>query len=190
MAEFVPFPKIPRLRRDVIVTEKIDGTNAAINIDVTAGDITAQSRKRIITPESDNFGFARWVDENKDALIDLLGEGLHFGEWWGSGIQRGYGLGTNGKQDRRFSLFNSGRWTPAYEGGAFDEVPALRVVPILGIGPADETIDAALSDLREGGSMAEPDWMRPEGIVVYHTAARTNFKVLLEGDELAKSAAA
>ena len=27
---FVEFPKIPRLKRDIVVTEKIDGTNASI----------------------------------------------------------------------------------------------------------------------------------------------------------------
>ena len=49
------------------------------------------------------FGFARWVETNRERLITLLGPGLHFGEWWGSGIQRGYGLT---KGDKRFSLFN------------------------------------------------------------------------------------
>lgn len=32
MIEFKAWPKIPRLFRDVIITEKIDGTNAAIHI--------------------------------------------------------------------------------------------------------------------------------------------------------------
>jgi hypothetical protein len=27
MSDFIPFPKIPRLRRDIVITEKIDGTN-------------------------------------------------------------------------------------------------------------------------------------------------------------------
>ncbi len=31
----------------------------------------------------------------------------YFGEWWGSGVQRGYGLQ---KGDKRFSLFNVSRW--------------------------------------------------------------------------------
>ena len=29
---FVPFPKMARLRRDILITEKIDGTNAQIVI--------------------------------------------------------------------------------------------------------------------------------------------------------------
>lgn len=60
--EFVGFPKIPRLNRGIIVTEKIDGSNACIVIDEES-DIWAQSRKRIITPEVDNFGFATWYEQ-------------------------------------------------------------------------------------------------------------------------------
>jgi hypothetical protein len=30
--KFEPFPKIPRMRRTVYITEKIDGTNAAIRV--------------------------------------------------------------------------------------------------------------------------------------------------------------
>ncbi len=29
---FKPWPKIPRLRRDIVITEKIDGTNAIIHV--------------------------------------------------------------------------------------------------------------------------------------------------------------
>ena len=32
MTEFQPFPKIPRLSREIVITEKIDGTNAQILI--------------------------------------------------------------------------------------------------------------------------------------------------------------
>lgn len=102
--EFVGWPKIGRLNRDIIITEKIDGTNAAVGI--TAGGIVyAQSRTRIITPQNDNAGFARWVEQHADALREHLGEGLHFGEWWGVGIGRNYDL-----SERRFSLFNTKRW--------------------------------------------------------------------------------
>ncbi len=60
------------------------------------------SRTRWITAQDDNHGFARWVEGNKQELLKL-GAGRHFGEWWGSGIQRGYGLQ---KGEKRFSLFN------------------------------------------------------------------------------------
>src|SRR4051812_31897860 len=103
-APFEPFAKIARLSRDVIVTEKIDGTNAQIFIDDMGSVIKAASRTQWITVENDNHGFARWVDENKAELMKL-GPGRHYGEWWGAGIQRRYGL-----KEKRFSLFNVSRW--------------------------------------------------------------------------------
>src|ERR1700744_5037408 len=94
--EFKPWPKTPRYFRDITITEKIDGTNAAIGIQPVAGSdypmVYAQSRKRIITKDDDNYGFARWVYDNCETLVEDLGYGLHFGEWWGKGIQRSYGL--------------------------------------------------------------------------------------------------
>ena len=39
LPEFVPFPKIPRLYKECVITEKIDGTNGVIYItDVEVGD--------------------------------------------------------------------------------------------------------------------------------------------------------
>lgn len=177
--EFKPWPKIPRLNRDIIITEKIDGTNAAVGI-LEDGTVYAQSRTRIITPEADNFGFARWVYDNAETLTTDLGVGLHFGEWWGSGIQRGYGLA---KGEKRFSLFNVSRY-----GVIAATTPGVDTVPTLYEGPFSQSmIDATLYALRCNGSKASPGFMRPEGIVVYHTAANQVFKVTLEGDEAPKS---
>jgi hypothetical protein len=50
-------------------------------------------------------------------------------------------------------------------------------------------LDDILDTLRDEGSVAAPGFMKPEGIVVYHTAARTTFKVTLEKDEQPKGAA-
>lgn len=176
--EFVPFPKIPRLRREVVITEKIDGTNAAVRI-TEDGRVFAQSRKRFITPEADNFGFATWVYLNAPSL-QRLGPGIHFGEWWGQGIQRGYGL-----DEKRFSLFNTGRWND-------ENTPeCVSVVPVLGYGSFDsEFIDGTLEGLRKSGSIAAPGFMRPEGIVVYHLASGHTYKVLLENDSQPKGLAA
>jgi hypothetical protein len=172
MIEFKEFDKIPRLKRIVIVTEKIDGTNAAVVIGDDGTTIAAQSRSRLITPDDDNFGFARWVQDNAQELLKL-GPGHHFGEWWGLGIQRGYG-----QTEKRFSLFNAGRWNP--------ENPNLpkccSVVPVLGHGDI-HVADEALKRLRTQGSAAAPGFMKPEGIIVYHSAARSYFKVTLEKDE-------
>ena len=79
MIEHQEFPKMARLSREVIITEKIDGTNAQIFIS-EEGIILAGSRTRWITTQDDNFGFAKWVEENKEELLKL-GAGRHFGAW-------------------------------------------------------------------------------------------------------------
>lgn len=172
--EFEGFPKIARLNRQCVVSEKIDGTNAQILIEED-GSIRAGSRSRWITPDDDNFGFARWVQNNLDELRNL-GPGRHFGEWWGSGIQRGYGLT---KGEKRFSLFNSSRWEKAE-----DRPTCCHVVPILYRGPFHTMeIVYALEVLRTNGSFASEGFMKPEGIIIWHEAAQTGFQVTLERDE-------
>lgn len=126
--EFAPWPKMARLSRECIITEKLDGTNACVNIVPTRelsilgdidlatvhGDLSVEgavtifagSRTRWIQPGNDNYGFAAWVRDNAVELAKL-GPGRHFGEWWGHNIQRNYGL-----KERRFSLFNAQRWAP------------------------------------------------------------------------------
>ena len=175
MPPFVEFPKIPRLSRGMVVTEKIDGTNAQVHI-TEDGRILAGSRTRWITPQDDNYGFAAWVEAHKDELRNL-GPGSHFGEWWGQGIQRRYGL-----NEKRFSLFNVGRWGP----GARDEAirPACcSVVPVLYAGDFSvEEIDARITSLQAMGSVAAPGFMQPEGVVVFHVASRTLYKKTIEKD--------
>ncbi len=157
--EFKEWPKISRLNRDIVITEKIDGTNAAIGIvpemeefyvgpgigDVGEREsgrmkVYAQSRTRIIQPgkSTDNMGFAAWVKAHEEVLIKTLGPGLHFGEWWGVGIQRGYDL-----SERRFSLFNTAKWGSGEgalalemaraQGAAIYSVPELYAGPWTGV---------------------------------------------------------
>ena len=217
--DFEKFGKIPRLSREVVVTEKIDGTNGQILIvdplsmpepepagvivpTYTNAFMLVGSRTRWLTHEADNYGFWHWAYDNRDELIKL-GEGRHFGEWWGSKIQRGYGL-TNG--ERHFSLFNTGRWVDRQIGnvtyigdGAVGSVPkqgqqfapvCCRVVPILYTGEFDtESIEFELHDLRCNGSRAAPGYMNPEGVVIFHTAANMSFKKTLEKDEKPKGSA-
>lgn len=73
---FVEFPKIHRINRNIVITEKIDGTNAQVYVDDTMTHAYAGSRSRWITPADDNFGFARWVQEHHDELLKL-GPGSH-----------------------------------------------------------------------------------------------------------------
>jgi hypothetical protein len=193
--EFVGFPKISRYSRECIITEKIDGTNAQIYIEemdlinpdlegeeklivelYEAGKyfrVFAGSRSQWITPKNDNHGFARWVNDHADELLKL-GPGRHFGEWWGQGIQRGYGL-----KEKRFSLFNIKKWSD----------PAVRptcchVVPVIYQGPfGDKAVLGSLELLCMGGSFAAPGFMKPEGIVIYHVPGNILFKKTIEKDE-------
>ena len=194
--EFVEFGKIGRFSRDIIITEKIDGTNAQIAIG-DDGSFQVGSRTRWITPDDDNFGFARWATEHKDELLKL-GPGRHFGEWWGSGIQRGSGLT---KGDKRFSLFNVQRWAlPGTEPQRIhqndpriekyqDVLPdGCGLVPILYRGEFEtDAIKNNLDVLRHRGSLAAPGFMQPEGVVIFHTQSGVAFKKTLDKDDQPKS---
>ncbi len=194
--DFIQFPKIARFSREVIVTEKIDGTNAQVFIRELPDDqemptdtpivavrgghlLYAGSRSRWITPKEDNHGWARWVAENADELVKL-GPGNHFGEWWGSGIQRGYGLP---KGEKRFSLFNVARWEHNPERPA-----CCHVVPVICRPIAMEYLDVGLimSDLKDDGSLAAPGFMKPEGIVIFHAQGNVAFKKTFDKDDAGK----
>lgn len=191
---FEPFPKIGRLKRPIIVTEKLDGTNAQIvvaraelvessipeyAITVVADGIPYYvmfaSRSKYVRVGDDNYGFAAHFTPMATELARRLGEGRHFGEWWGKGIQRGYG-----RVDKQFSLFNTMRWGPERQ-PLLTEL-GISVVPILYQGPMAET-QPFMDILRKGGSVASPGYMDPEGIVVYHMATRTMFKQTIDKDE-------
>ncbi len=208
--DFRAFSKIARLSREVVITEKIDGTNAQIVIglykDLSSIDLTdeklpymcvtkdgidyfiiAGSRTRYISKENDNMGFGRWVSDNREELVKL-GEGRHYGEWWGGKIQRGYGL-----KEKRFSLFNTSMWNSEWNynyNGSTNciEIPICHVVPVLGKGEFEtELINSATQALKDNGSYASPGFMNPEGIVIFHTASGYLFKKTLVNDESPKS---
>lgn len=209
--KFTAFNKIPRLSRDIVITEKIDGSNGVVyivseeeilnsfygefagcddyvlyihpdNPHVDSKDrlyIFAGSRNRWLTTSSngDKFGFAKWVQENACELVLKLGEGLHFGEWWGKGIQRGYGV-----EDKRFSLFNVGKWSDPEA-----RPKCCGVVPVLFEGDFDtQKIETVVEDLRVNGSRCAPGFKDPEGIIVFHTASRQLFKKTCVNDEKPK----
>lgn len=174
--EFEEFSKIARWSRNITITEKIDGTNACIFISEDGEFLTA-SRTRWITPADDNYGFSKWAHENKNDLLSL-GAGKHFGEWWGSGIQRRYG-----QDKKRFSLFNTSKWNVT-------RPECCDVVPVLYNGVLDENaVTEAIEMLRRNGSVAAPGFMNAEGIVIWHEAARQYFKKTLLKDEVPKTVA-
>lgn len=230
---FQAWSKIERLYRDVIITEKIDGTNAAVVIvpltevlgapgmheynpqymenlfpdgRFIGGDMStqvgapgivvdhevegkvvvyAQSRKRIIAPGAlDNYAFAGFVRENAAKCVEALGIGHHFGEWYGSGIQAGYGLP---KDEKRFALFNTTR-----HAGRLDLPRGIVTVPVLYEGVfAEQAIQDALHQLKSGTHAADAAvGFKAEGVVVFHTRSQTCYKVLLENDGITKWQAA
>ena len=214
--EFRPFGKIPRLNREVIITEKIDGTNGQIlildfksyeeyylartpystegtaeveenwdrekkkNGAILVGDFLMRpaSRSRYLNEKQDNYGFWKWCNINKEQLA-LLGPGHHYGEWWGNGINRGYGLG-----EKRFSLFNTARWGE----GKQLRPSCCGIVPVLASGTSFSDVPRCLQMLRDEGSYAAPGYRKPEGVVVSHTASNSLFKVTLEDDDKPKGA--
>jgi hypothetical protein len=174
LKEFIGFRKIPRLTRECVITEKIDGTNGVIHIGED-GEFQAGSRTRWLGDHEDNHGFWHWAMENKEELMKL-GKGYHYGEWWGSGINRGYGLL---KGEKRFSLFNTARWS--------DDLlrpKCCSVVPVITEGIFDTNfINNALAELIDSGSRASKGFMKPEGIVIYHKAGNMMFKKTIEKDD-------
>lgn len=180
MKEFEEFAKIARLSRIMTVTEKIDGTNAQIYIGED-GEFLTGSRTRWITPEDDNFGFSRWAHEHKDELL-ALGPGRHYGEWWGAGIQRKYD-----QAEKRWSLFNTAKWLDNFDNSKPLCPACCCVVPVLAREMfSTEAIQNIMSILAYEGSRAASGFMDPEGIVVYHEAARVMFKKTFKKDESGK----
>jgi hypothetical protein len=177
MKEFQEFNKIARLSRMMTITEKIDGTNAQIFIGED-GEFLAGSRTRWITPEDDNFGFSRWAYEHENELL-TLGPGYHFGEWWGSGIRRKYG-----QAEKHWSLFNTAKWLEDFDNSKPLCPACCRVVPVLYRGMFDTAfINSAMTGLMASGSVAGNGFDKPEGVVIYHEAARIMFKKTFEKDE-------
>lgn len=171
-SEFKAYPKMPRLLNErIIITEKIDGTNAQILVfdpdppdelstERCSGkkDFKIGSRNRWISPgkENDNYGFAAWCYEHKEELLNLH-YGRHFGEWWGNGIQRGYDV-----PDKRLSLFD----TRLADLVKFN-IPCATVVPVLYNGAnSDLNVMALMDRLKHEGSRAAPGFMNPEGIII------------------------
>lgn len=160
--------------REICITEKIDGTNALISI-MDNKIVGIGSRTRWITPQDDNYGFARWTMYNEQDIIKL-GNGVHYGEWWGPGIQKRY---SGYVTQKKFSLFNVGRW------GVKDTPPSCcDIVPVLysGIFTFD-ILNETLEKLMREGSIVAPGCMNPEGIIIYHTTAKQYFKKTFEKDE-------
>jgi hypothetical protein len=85
-------------------TVKLHGTNAGVCFNNESG-LWAQSRSNVITSQSDNAGFAFFVETNSDIFIDIVNKIASrsnidldnntisvYGEWAGGNIQKGVGI--------------------------------------------------------------------------------------------------
>jgi hypothetical protein len=87
---------------------KLHGTNAGVCYNKHGG-LWVQSRENIITPQSDNAGFAFFVESNKEVFMGLMADVAKnnnlgyeidvelatisiYGEWCGASIQKGVGI--------------------------------------------------------------------------------------------------
>ena len=87
-----------------------------------------------------------------------------------------------GLKEKRFSLFNTSRWSDPLIRPA-----CCHVVPILYIGMFDTNkIIEVMNELLEHGSYAAEGYMRPEGVVIFHTASGHLYKKTFEKDDSGK----
>jgi hypothetical protein len=89
--------------------------NSNASVCINSDNYWAQSRNGVITPQSDNAGFAFFAESNKDAFIGLCNQIIQkhniditeytisiYGEWAGKGIQKGVGIS---EIDKAFFIF-------------------------------------------------------------------------------------
>lgn len=169
MFEFKSFSSIERFKGlQCIVTEKIHGTNAQIHI--IGDEIRAAGRNRYLTIEHDNYGFALWVEHNKKDLIEFFGEGRHYGEWYGLGINSGYGL-----KEKRFASFGLVLKDKP------NRPPQVEFITELYNGKYDYMVPKQMSELLlHTRSMQVPGFDKPEGIVINFPALGHRFKMVFD----------
>jgi len=160
--EFKPWGKTPRNKgHQITITEKLDGTNACVI--VRDGELVGlQSRNRLIKPGDDNMGFAFWAVDHAEELCKL-GDGYHYGEWVGPGIQKNPHM----LETKQFFLFNTFR--------PVETLPeCVQNVPVLYRGPyKPAALEVTMRDL---WATAGDAGYIPEGIIIYFHDTRTYMK--------------
>lgn len=177
--EFIKFKEIENIRKfNVTVTQKLHGTNASIfifrNEETNELDLRTGKRTSFCTPELDNAGFANFVYANKAEIIDKLGEGSHYGEWVGPGVNSSEGL----VGEKRFVLFDVLKFQDKQLPNRVD------VVPLLYSGRySDEKIIEIMDNLKTNGSKYVKGFMRPEGVVIHILGTNIRFKNVFSAEE-------
>jgi RNA ligase (TIGR02306 family) len=181
------YPKVFEDGEEVIVTEKVHGTNfragyvpfhadtlwkrikLALNIapkyDFVYGSHNVQLQSKLL--------YKGFYETNvyaeavvKYSLRDVLKPGeVVYGEIYGDGIQKGYIYGCK-KGERKLVLFDvmkDGVYLDAIEGKKFIEARHLPYVPVLYTGPFDKE---KIIKLRDGDSVMAPSQKVREGVIV------------------------
>ncbi len=183
--KFPKYPKTQRLENETItISEKIDGTNGLIRIcpapwEGGRRDIIAGSRSKWLIPGKtrswDNHGFGQWVEDNRQELYKLP-DGDHYGEWYGRGINRGYGL-----KEKRFMLFNRDRY------GDLEDFPnGVEVETVLssniGVKELSDVLHVLTERLMKSGSEHVPGFAKPEGVILRFKLAGKVYKQVFDYD--------
>jgi len=187
--EFKEFPKTPRLSRECIITEKIDGTNSCVLIQ-NGEIIKVGSRNGWLSLGHDSTGLVHFVEERKETFLQL-GDGLHYGEFWGRDIRHSYS-----SKEQHFSLFDAHRWCNAWdepirysETQIQEKLPVgLQTVPVLYRGLFDTAkVDECIEMLKVNGSLlSQPKKIEAEGVIIYHIDGDVAFKKTLRNDDKPK----
>jgi hypothetical protein len=206
---FEEFPKIPRLKREVVITEKIDGTNAQIAWVEIAAQVMNGEQTLVIEYNPEWFredplclgvypgakdgdsamalyagSRSRWITAEKD--------NYGFAKWvlkhaeelraLGPGRHYGewYGLGIQRGYDLPEKRF--ALFNVARWNPENPNKPACcDVVPILARGD-DVSDDQTMRLLNANGSYMVPGYNQPEGIVIWHSASRQLYKRTFRDD--------
>lgn len=169
--EFKKWQKTKRFTDTIMtVTQKLDGTNSQIFFKKSGKKliVRAGSRNKWLdtNKKRDNFGFGAFVQENKDVLFEILGEGRHFGEWCGKGIQTGEGLDT-----RRLYMFDSMLDIPN------EHRDIISTVPLVYKGEFSQAyLIRILQTLKDKGSFLN-GFKDPEGIIINFCGVRRKLYV-------------
>lgn len=205
--EFEPFPKVPRLSREMTITEKIDGRNASVwvsyapSLNPTEDNLTSRVARElaeagIFRVLHEGLMYSIRAGSRTQFIVPCKGgDNLGFAAWVGHNLQElvklgegvhhgewwGQGIGRGyGLYEKRFSLFNTARWSK-------ERPECCHVVPVLCQVPFDTRyVELVMDTLKVGGSRAAPGFKRPEGVMIWHHGAYMAFKKTFEGDEKGK----
>jgi len=186
MAEFKRYPRIKRSLGlgNMLITEKIDGTNAMFVIEDKKLTLLGTHRRQLLMigdpkliehyqhipdleyreslmaeePRRAHFGFVGWCEDHKEEL-ESIGDGVYYGEWVTPEVKGCQRYPYEGPP--KLFLFCPQRWPEQRPQPA-----CLDLVPTLYRGPFNEEMIQTVIDELDGDSVAFPGSDNPEGIII------------------------